>query len=136
MTLDDQEIDQSIVCNVAARRVANEIMDLGITLAKEEGLAEYPESVRKMWKHVMENCAELIGEELCQEKGAGAQVMAAKSTRTPVECVDDDEPFPFGKYKDQPYSEVPDSYFEWLAEQDWIQKWHDVWDYIQANDLG
>ena len=27
---------------------------------------------------------------------------------------------PFGKYRDQSFDEIPDSYFRWLLEQDWL----------------
>ena len=47
--------------NVKARRVANEIVEMGILLAKEEGLTEHPESTRKMWQHVIETVKDLIG---------------------------------------------------------------------------
>jgi uncharacterized protein (DUF3820 family) len=35
----------------------------------------------------------------------------------------DDELFPFGVHKGKKYSEVPDRYIEWLADQPWLDKW-------------
>ena len=33
---------------------------------------------------------------------------------------------PWGKYKGEEMSEIPDSYLRWCLEQDWIDKWPKV----------
>ena len=135
MSTAEQQADK-LALNVLARRVANEIVELGCTLAREEGLAEHPEHVRRCWQYVMETCADLIGDRVIEEnKPVDRTPNVAIHPLSNVTSSLDDEPFPFGKHKDEPYGKVPDSYFRWLSKQDWIEHWPEVLDYIQENDL-
>lgn len=44
----------------------------------------------------------------------------------------DMEIFPFGaQYKGRRFKELPDRYINWLAEQDWLDKWPVVKQYVQ-----
>lgn len=57
-----------------------------------------------------------------------------------LEAYNDDSIMTFGKYKDKPLEEVPDSYFQWLYEQYWFtssnKKEHVLLQqYITDNDL-
>lgn len=122
--------------NVKARQLANETVELGITLAKEAGLAEHPESVRRMWQYVMEIAAELI-----RDKVVAPEEPLRLTDVSPWEPpAQDDEAFPFGKYgpdgEQLTYGQVPDSYYRWLSRQPWIDEWPDVLEYIQENNLG
>lgn len=47
--------------------------------------------------------------------------------------LNDDDPMPFGKHKDQKMGEVPASYLDWLHDQDWIGEWPNVLEYIVKN---
>lgn len=128
--------------NVDARRAANTVVELGITVAKDEGLE--PDAVRHMWKCVIETASGLIGEDSVLDAIAARKALADPE-RISFEdgrkelgldgTVSDDDPFPFGTHKDTSYGEVPDSHYKWLAKQPWIDKWPDVLGYIQENDL-
>ena len=121
--------------NVQARQAANAVVELGITLAKDEGLE--PEQVRRMWQCVREIAGGLIGEKDINPEPESLTIKdewTTTSTRYDSESLDE-EPFPFGKYEGERYGDVPDSYFKWLSQQDWIEKWPDVLVYIQENDL-
>lgn len=43
---------------------------------------------------------------------------------------------PFGKYKGQALDDVPASYLLWLADQDWVDKFPDIKNYIERNRQG
>lgn len=118
--------------NVNAREAANVVVELGLTVASDEGLE--PEQVRRMWQYVMEIAAELIGDRLVEPQPQPVSVAQEWST-VGLDSLDDEE-FPFGKHAGERFADVPDSYYKWLAKQDWIDKWPDVLDYIQENDLG
>jgi len=45
----------------------------------------------------------------------------------------DQDPFPFGKYKDEPMEDVPASYLDWFIGQSWADNWPAVVDYIKDN---
>lgn len=45
----------------------------------------------------------------------------------------DDDPFPFGKYKNYPMKRVPASYLLWMEDQDWSAKWPAVMEYVDRN---
>ena len=64
--------------NIKAREAANVLVELGIGLGKEEGLA--PEQVRHMWKCVMEIINGLIGYQV-------AEVTTSDDDPTVVPCV-------------------------------------------------
>ena len=51
----------------------------------------------------------------------------------PATAPNDDDPFPFGERKGTKYGDIPASYFLWLEEQDWLDKWPAVQRYIEAN---
>lgn len=44
--------------------------------------------------------------------------------------LDINDAFPFGKYKGQPMWAVDYNYFKWLMEQDWLDKYPNVLEYI------
>lgn len=116
--------------NVRAREASNTLIELGISLAMDEGLE--PDQVRHFWRCVMETAAELIGEPPCElDKKPNPLLHTYPSWDTPA----DDDDFPFGRYHDVPYGEVPGSYYKWLAKQSWLEAWPDVLAYIQENDL-
>ena len=48
--------------------------------------------------------------------------------------MNDDSLMPFGKHKDKPLSEVPDSYLIWLMDQLWVKpKYPELWQYLLDN---
>lgn len=42
----------------------------------------------------------------------------------------EDRPFPFGKFRGTPMSQVSDSYYRWLERQPWLSSWPDVEKYV------
>jgi len=121
--------------NVQARHAANAVVELGISLAKDEGFEA--EQVRRMWQCVREIAAELIGEKDINPEPESVTIKeewTTTSTREDDKSLDH-EPFPFGQYEGERYGDVPDSHFKWLSQQDWIEKWPDVMAYIQENNL-
>ena len=48
----------------------------------------------------------------------------------PDNCLGDDDPMPFGKYKGEPMKFVPPGYLTFCGEQAWIVKWPKVQNYI------
>lgn len=124
----------SVAENIKAREVANTLMDLGITLAKEEGLE--PEQVRRMWQHVIEYAGQLVGVEVEEPTPAKVSVAAQYSTRGHEL---DDEIMEFGKrYKGERFADVPEDYWQWIAEnvEDLERRWPLLWEYIEENGLG
>ena len=117
--------------NVKARKAANTVVELGVTVGKDEGFE--PEQVRRMWQYVMEIAAELIGDRLVEPEPQPVSVSQAWST-VGSDSLDDEE-FPFGKHVGERFADVPDGYFRWLAKQGWIEKWPEVLEYIQEHDL-
>ena len=48
--------------------------------------------------------------------------------------LEDNSPFPFGKYKDTRMQDVPAEYLVWLNEQDWLKgSYASVYNYIQKS---
>lgn len=45
----------------------------------------------------------------------------------------DDSKMPFGKYKGRKMKTVPAKYLMYLIQQDWIEEWPRVQDYIRRN---
>ena len=41
----------------------------------------------------------------------------------------DGDPMPFGKHRDKPIGEVPDSYWTWFLGQDWCDQYPDLVEY-------
>lgn len=123
--------------NVKARRAAKELMNLGITLAKDEGLK--PEHVRAYWKHVIKMASDLIGldREEEQNKSEGKikdkdrDQLAYRRLMTPERLTDQDR-MPFGKYKNMMLGQVPEDYLKWLAKQDWIDDYPDLVEYLNC----
>lgn len=128
-TMNEPTTEQRLALNVKSRKVANETVELGITLAKEHGLHEHPEHFRRMWQYVMETAGELIGDKVVEPERKQV-VPIEQEWSTPGHELDD-EPFPFGKYKGDCYSDIPEDYFHWLAEQEWIEEWPDVHQYLE-----
>jgi hypothetical protein len=48
---------------------------------------------------------------------------------------DEDTRMPWGKHKGERLGDIPDKYFRWLSEQDWIDKWEGLSNYIDDLDL-
>lgn len=46
----------------------------------------------------------------------------------------DDTAMPFGKHKGTPLREVPPEYLMWLAEQDWLEDWPSLEEYLIENE--
>ena len=119
--------------NVEARRVSNELVELGITLAKESGLDA--EQTRRMWQYVMETAGELVGDKVVVPRPkVVAKEFVYQGDDMTLMPHDTDE-FPFGKHKGEQYGKIPDSYFRWLAKWEHIEKWPAVLAYIQEHDL-
>jgi uncharacterized protein (DUF3820 family) len=119
----------SIERNVAARKASNTLVELGISLGKDERLD--PEGFRLMWKHVIETASQLIGVEEPQPETS----IPAKAVSSVVPYEDNDT-MPFGKHQGTILGEVPDDYFKWLAQQDWLEdKWPRLLAYIEQYDL-
>lgn len=45
----------------------------------------------------------------------------------------DNDPMPFGKFKNEAMKNVPASYLDWVSGQSWISDWPAVAAYIEAN---
>lgn len=122
----------SISLNVQTRQLANTLVELGVTLAHDEGLHEHPDAVRKMWKHVIEIASNLIGEK-------PASIVETKVRDFPVADLmvpSDDYEMTFGKHQGERLGDIPDGYFRWLSEQDWLEdKYPELLAYIQENEL-
>jgi len=43
---------------------------------------------------------------------------------------------PFGKYKDELLMDIPDAYYRWLSEQNWLHEWPALKKYVEAHDWG
>ena len=125
---------ETIEQNVRAREASNTLVELGIALAKDEGLS--PAAVRHMWECVLDTVAQLIG----GDKVISSAVVIDGGERpsfqiADLDCPADDDLFPFGEHKGESYGDVPDNYYGWLAKQDWIDRWPPVVAYIQAKGL-
>lgn len=47
----------------------------------------------------------------------------------------DNDSFPFGKYKDKAFGEIPAHYLDWLRGQEWVKaEWPGVWTYISEEN--
>lgn len=46
----------------------------------------------------------------------------------------DDDPMPFGKWKGERLGDIPNSYFRWLREQDWLNQHHALAKYVNERD--
>ena len=109
--------------NILARKAAQDMMELGIDLCAETKLE--PNAVRHFWKIVRDNINDLIGkEEVIKEP----EPITIKQTDWEWDGV-----MPFGKYKDEDVSNVPESYLNWLSDQEWISEWPDVYEYLNEN---
>lgn len=129
--------------NVASRKAANELVELGVSLAREYNLDNA--HIRLFWQHVMEISAQLINDQvLCDvcKKAIQNGTLAARNRstdgnrwRNPQDRgkrFNDHDLMPFGKFKDQPLGNVPPDYLDWLATQPWIEKWPALLEYIET----
>lgn len=115
--------------NVNARKAANTVVELGITAANDEGFE--PDQVRRMWQYVVAIASKLAEERVVKPKPKPLSI-AQEWSAVGADSMDD-EGFPFGKHEGERFEDIPDSYFQWLARQDWIDKWPHVLDYLQEN---
>lgn len=113
--------------NIKARKAAEELMDLGITLGKEHGLP--PEYLRVYWRHVARMANQLIGEGSEQPPKDSNGGKSKNAVRGTIRLTDDDL-MPFGKHKGERLGDVPDDYLRWLGKQNWIDNFPDLSDYI------
>ncbi len=130
--------EQRIEQNVKARSASNALIELGITMAREEGLSI--DHVRLFWRFVMQTASELIGEvepEPAEPDPPKEKPWKWKGLNRPHTVPSDDDPFPFGspKKKGQTFGQVDDGYYSWLARQEWIEEHPRVLAYIQEHDL-
>ena len=124
--------------NVQARKVANDLVELGITMCKEAGLDA--QQTRRAWFCVREIIDELLGEDR-EETPTPAPTKKTKKKEKQrsiyeddiVPC--DDDPFPFGKHKGEPYGDLPDDYYQWLSTWEGIEGWPQIQAYIEDKGL-
>lgn len=50
--------------------------------------------------------------------------------------LNDFDRFPFGAHKGELLMDVPDGYYRWLQEQDWLHEWPALQKYVEAHDWG
>ena len=114
----------SIEENVTARKSANELIELGVTLFREAGLST--DGVRQAWRNVAETAAKMIGDEAPQ------QVKAADRKDQLSRCRLNDEsvlPFQKSKYAGKRLGAIPASYWRWFLSTDWCDKWPELVEY-------
>lgn len=117
--------------NVAARHACNAIMELGLQVARDEQLD--PESIRLMWKRVIETATEFIGG--VEDDADQLPPLSQVQTLSPS-FYDDDDEFPFGKYEGKAFRVIPENYWAWLSRQDWVEhRWPHVHNYMVENEL-
>ena len=51
-------------------------------------------------------------------------------------ALNDFDRFPFGKHKGELLMDVPDGYYRWLSEQDWLKDWPALAAYVESHDWG
>jgi hypothetical protein len=112
--------------NIKARKAAQELMDMGITLAKENDLP--PEHVRIYWQHIVDSSLKLIGE---KQKPPNENSKKPNRVKSSKRLQDDDLMF-FGKHKGEKLIDVPEDYLKWLANQDWIDQYPDLVEYLNV----
>ena len=91
--------------------------------------------------------ASAIIDSLMKRKNAGlasldaVKLLKSKGIEKPEEMtaieaeriLGDQTPFPFGKHRGRAFSEIPDGYWQWLEEQEWVKTaWPRVWAHIQS----
>lgn len=125
----------SIEDNVTTRKHATDIIDYALDVAKSE---EYgPESVRLLFRNIIELACSVVDEQVlcrrCKKQliGREKEEEELKRARAGAPPLEDDDLMPFGKHKDKPMDEVPDSYLEWFLEQDWCDRWPSVKSYAE-----
>ena len=45
----------------------------------------------------------------------------------------DDDEMPFGKHRGRAMRDVPAEYLDWLRDQDWVEDWPQVAEYLRKN---
>lgn len=124
----NERIDLTL--NVTARQAADTLIEMGISLAREEGLDS--KHRRNFWRHVMESARELIGEELPKAKGQRSITDYQTDGSDEVERLTEDDPMPWGAFKDFRLGDIPDEYLDWLGRQPWIEEWPQLLAYIDV----
>lgn len=117
--------------NVAARQAAEQALQLVIDYGKELELS--PEATAHYWK--------CIEDEVRQIRGTwqGASEVERGEPTIPLSELwstdtSDDVVMPKGKHEGQLATDVPSHYFEWLADQEWIEvaeDWSEVADWMR-----
>ena len=95
--------------NVAARLLANELVDMGFSLVNESGIPT--ESVRRFWQYVMESAADLVGDVVVDKPKQLAPMSDIDARRFGRSLM------PFGQHNGTSIDEVPIDYLEWLLDQ-------------------
>ena len=127
---------------VALRDQARMVLEFGLEIVSEEELSGA--DLEHFWCCVVdlvgEQCSEVITK-FCKKHEfsdpPARKTVSARSSSYPERSdpLDDESPMPFGKHEGDPLMDVPDSYFHWLSQQDWIEHWPALLEYIQQNDL-
>lgn len=51
-------------------------------------------------------------------------------------ALNDFDRFPFGKYRDEMLSDIPNAYYRWLRDQEWLSSWPALKRYVELHDWG
>ena len=108
-----------------AGNLAGEFVNMGIEFAAESGLVDEP--FRHFWACVLQLGANLVDEKLLCAECTNPAV--ERTDNSNPERLNDDSPFPFGKYKGKRCGDVPDDYLRWMMKQEWSKHWPDVEEY-------
>jgi len=46
----------------------------------------------------------------------------------------DETPMPFGKHEGTPLKDVPADYLMWVADQNWLEEWPSLEEYLTDNE--
>ena len=132
----------SIAERVALREQAKMVLEFGLEIVSEEKLSGA--DLEHFWccliDLISEQSKEAIGR-FCKEhqfvEPSVRKTTSARHSSYPEReaALDDESEMPFGKHEGERLMDVPDDYFHWLSQQDWIEHWPALLEYIQQNDL-
>lgn len=113
----------AIKASIKARKLANDLIQLGVEYIDEEGLPT--KYCKRFWQEVVSLAAALVGEEFVCQKCRDKKPEPSPVYDEPYTALTDADPLPCGKrFKGQPLHSVPDWHLEWLYSQDWVHKKH------------
>lgn len=115
--------------NIRNRKTAEDVIDLGVSLAKDAGIPA--DQIRDFWCRVREVIGDLINE---HDPIAPLPVDVAETRLRTFRAFDDDDLFPFGRPREEglTMSEVPEDYRDWFMRQQWRDEWPAVVEYFES----